>query len=166
MTHTDINTHALRTVCANRKENTMNHYNWDGDSSPDESLTHYEVEHHMNPGEKRALHYWLACGHSAADTPPSRYLKACGIPDGWDFLDVYRLEKELDADTAGMDSLQKEYYLRKYFGEDIGLNDPVQEKSSLHEEHASDRYSMMKRKLSGCGSLFVPRTCAMKLRNT
>lgn len=105
----------------------------------------------MNPGEKRALHYWLACGHSAADTPPSRYLKPCGIPDGWGFLDVYRLEKELDADTAGMDSLQKAYYLRKYFEGDISFDDPVQEnpeESSLHaEEPATDKYNAMNRKL-------------------
>lgn len=84
------------------------------DRQPDVSLNLYEEEHHMNAGEKRALHYWLAAGHERNETPPSRYLRPERIPDDWEFIDIYRMDKELDADTSGMDPLQREAYIREF----------------------------------------------------
>lgn len=81
-----------------------------------EELNEYEENTHMTPGEKRALRRWVRSGHSVHDIPESRYICPCCLPPEYDFLDVYRLNKELDTATKGMRAEEKRAYVDEYFG--------------------------------------------------
>ena len=79
-------------------------------------LEKYENTTPMTPGEKWALRNWVKSGHSVRETPPSRYACAhCSYPAP-DFLDVYRIDKELDAATKGMSEEETLAYLQEYTG--------------------------------------------------
>lgn len=66
----------------------------------------------MTPAEKRALRKWVASGHSAAESPGSKYI--CDI--GMDFLDVYRADHEIAAAIRGMTRAEKTAYIKEYTG--------------------------------------------------
>ncbi len=76
----------------------------------------YENNVHMTPGEKRALRKWVASGHTIQEQPVSRYVCGSCMPAEYDFLDVYRLDKELDVATKGMTPEARDAYLKNYFG--------------------------------------------------
>lgn len=122
----------------------MNYLN--EDRHPDISLNLYEEQHHMNAGEKMALHYWLAAGHERNEAPPSRYLRPERIPDNWEFIDIYRMDKELDADTIGMDPLQKEAFIRKFAIQTNRIGD------ELDEPFDPTIHDVSEKLLSGSGS--------------
>ena len=75
-------------------------------------LDDYESRVPMTPAEKRALRKWVASGHSAAESPGSKYI--CDI--GMDFLDVYRADHEIAAAIRGMTRAEKTAYIKEYTG--------------------------------------------------
>lgn len=79
----------------------------------EEELEHYERKVAMTPAEKRALRKWVAKGHSVAENPGSRYV--CESPDH-DFLDVYRMDREIQAGLRGRTRAEKIAYLKEYVG--------------------------------------------------
>lgn len=81
-----------------------------------EELKEYEENRRLTPGEKRALRKWVASGHSVQERPDSKYICSHCLPPEYDFIDVYRMDKEIDADTKGMRPKEKEAYLKEYFG--------------------------------------------------
>lgn len=79
-------------------------------------LERFERETPMTSYEKRAVRKWVCSGHSVMETPPSKYpcVHSCYPPPG--FLDVYRIDKELDAAMKGMTRKEKIAYLMEYMG--------------------------------------------------
>ena len=70
----------------------------------------------MTPAEKRALRKWVADGNSVYDNPGSKYVYSEGCDPPMDFLDVYRLDKELDKALKGKSDKEKEHFLKERFG--------------------------------------------------
>lgn len=114
-----------------------------------EELARYENRRRLKPTEKLALYRWLSTGHRLQDAPQSRHLYLSDTPAGWDFIDVYRLDKEIDSDIRGMNRFQKADYFRTYFGydgpdmqdEDLPFDDDGLDLSN------PDNQRMVKRKL-------------------
>ena len=79
-------------------------------------LAEYEEKNSMTPGEKRALRRWVAAGHSVYDHPDSRFVCLYGVFPPPDFLDVYRMDKELSAALRGKSKAEKTAYLMNYLG--------------------------------------------------
>ena len=69
----------------------------------------------MTPYERRLLRKWVISGHSPRENPGSRYICLSGS-EPYDFLDVYRMDREIRRDTKGMSAEQKEAYLKAYTG--------------------------------------------------
>lgn len=74
----------------------------------------------MTEEERKAVKAWIKRGHCIEDPAYSPYLPPF-IEPPWNYLDVYRLEKEIDQDTAGMSLAEKGRYLRWYW--DYGQQD-------------------------------------------
>ena len=64
-------------------------------------LERYEKEVPMTYYEKTLLRKWVMSGHSPQDNPGSRYLYLTGS-EPYDFLDVYRMDKEIRQAMRGM----------------------------------------------------------------
>ena len=78
-------------------------------------LARYEAEVPMTPYEKRALRKWVTSGHSPYENTGSKYL--CISSDApYDFLDIYRMDRELEKETKGMTDAEKKAYLMEYMG--------------------------------------------------
>lgn len=91
----------------------------------------------MTPYEKRALRRWVASGHSVREAPPSTYPCAYPSHPAPDFLDVYRMDKELDAATKGMSRMKKLAFLQEYTGCPAETNEERQQREKnklLHEQ--------------------------------
>ena len=71
----------------------------------------YEAAVPMTPYERRLLRKWVISGHSVHDNPGSRYICIAGHPPASNFLDVYRMDREIRAATKGMTSKEWEAYL-------------------------------------------------------
>ncbi|SEK34909.1 hypothetical protein SAMN04487770_101233 [Butyrivibrio sp. ob235] len=78
-------------------------------------LERYESEVQMTPYEKRAVRKWVIDGHSPYENPGSRYLCMTGS-EPYDFLDVYRMDREIQKDMKGMNKEQQRAYLMEYMG--------------------------------------------------
>ena len=63
--------------------------------------------------ERQALLEWIQAGHSVYERCPSRYLPE---REEQDFLDIYRQDREIDRDVAGMTSDAMIAYLKDYMG--------------------------------------------------
>lgn len=108
----------------------------------------------MTTAEKRALRHWVASGHSVRETPPSRYacVHCCTPPP--DFLDVLRIDKEIDAATKGMSEEETLAYLREYSGCPAESSEERRERIAnerLHEqtpEEVKQKIRLLQRKLS------------------
>ena len=116
-------------------------------------LEKYENTTPMTPGEKRVLRKWVKSGHSVMETPPSRYACVhCFYPPP-DFLDVYRTDKELDAETKGMSEAEVLEYLQEYtgrFAETEEERDRRLSKERLREntpEEVHEKIRLLQRKL-------------------
>ena len=97
-------------------------------------LARYEAEVPMTPYEKRALRKWVVSGHSPLENTGSKYL--CISSDApYDFLDIYRMDRELEKEMRGMTDAEKKSYLMEYMG---WTDEPDHERSSdlipIHEE--------------------------------
>ena len=80
-----------------------------------QALEKYEFEVPMTPYEKRALRKWVREGHSPYENAGSKYL--CFMETGsCDFLEVYRLDREIDQELKGMSKAKREMYLKEYTG--------------------------------------------------
>lgn len=78
-------------------------------------LERYEEEVPMTAYEKRAVRKWVMDGHSPYENPGSKYLCMTGS-EPYDFLTVYRLDRELEQDMKGMNKAQKKTYLMEFMG--------------------------------------------------
>lgn len=79
-------------------------------------LEEYEEKYPMTPAEKRALRKWVASGHSVYEHPGSRYICLYGAYPPRDFLDVYRMDREIKQDLKGKSRAERERYLKEYTG--------------------------------------------------
>lgn len=86
-------------------------------------LEDYEAKYPMTPAEKRALRKWVASGHSVYENPGSRYICLYGACPPRDFLDVYRMDREIKQDLRGKSRAERERYLKEY----TGYPDPPEE---------------------------------------
>lgn len=78
-------------------------------------LKRYEEEVPMTYYEKTLLRKWVMDGHNPRENPGSKYLCMTGS-EPMDFLDVYRLDKEIEQEMKGMTKAQKEVYLKGLMG--------------------------------------------------
>ncbi len=78
-------------------------------------LERYEREVSMTRYEKKLLRKWVMAGHSPREIPPSRYLCLTGY-ESYDFLDVYRMDKEIRRAMKGMSKDEQKAYLMEYMG--------------------------------------------------
>ncbi len=86
-------------------------------------LERYEREVPMSRYEKKLLREWVVSGHSPRENPGSRYICLTGS-EPYDFLDVYRMDREIRQDMKGMNKAEQEAYLKDYMG---WRDDPVDE---------------------------------------
>ena len=70
----------------------------------------------MTPAEKLALRRWVSFGHSVYEHPESRYICLYGAYPPRDFLDVYRMDREIKQAIKGRSKSEKERYLKEYIG--------------------------------------------------
>lgn len=78
-------------------------------------LERYEQTIPMSPYEKRLLRKWVASGHSPRENAGSQYICLSGS-EPYDFLDVYRMDREIRRDMKGMNKAEQEIYLKEYTG--------------------------------------------------
>lgn len=78
-------------------------------------LERYEREVPMTYYEKTLLRKWVMSGHSPRENPGSRYL-CLTETEPYDFLDVYRMDKEIRRDMKGMNKAEQKAYLMEYMG--------------------------------------------------
>ena len=79
-------------------------------------LDEYEAKHPMTPAEKRALREWVASGHSIYESPGSPYICLYGAYPPRDYLDVYRMDREIKQGLKGKSAEERERYLKEYTG--------------------------------------------------
>lgn len=79
-------------------------------------LDEYEAKYPMTPAEKRALRRWVSSGHSVHEHPGSRYICLQGVCPPHDFLDVYRMDREIRQALKGKSRAEREQYLKEYTG--------------------------------------------------
>lgn len=93
----------------------------------EEELEDYERKVSMTPAEKRALRKWVSEGHSVAENPGSRYLCTYGMYPTPDFLDIYRMDREIQAGLRGKTKAERDAYLKEYTGyEEEGTHEKQQ----------------------------------------
>ena len=80
-----------------------------------EELRRYEEEVPMTYYEKTLLRKWVMAGHSPCENPGSKYICLPDYPD-MDFLDVYRMDREIRKDIKGMTKAQKMEYFKELEG--------------------------------------------------
>lgn len=104
-------------------EYNYNHYDDDHSFTKEEiqllnnrELEEYEAKYPMTPAEKRALRRWVSSGHSVYEHPESRYICLYGAYPPRDFLDVYRMDREIKQAIKGKSPAEKERYLKEYTG--------------------------------------------------
>ena len=85
-------------------------------------LERYEREVPMTAYEKKLLREWVMSGHSPRENPGSKYYGLM-YPDP-DFLTVYRLDREIQRDTRGMNEDEKIAYIKGC----TGWRDDLEEK--------------------------------------
>ena len=79
-------------------------------------LEEYEAKHPMTPAEKQALRKWVASGHSVYEAPGSPYICLYGAYPPRDYLDVYRMDREIKQSLKGKSAEERERYLKEYVG--------------------------------------------------
>ena len=89
-------------------------------------LKRYEEEVPMTYYEKTLRRKWVMAGHNPCENPGSKYLCLTGS-EPMDFLDVYRLDKEIRQEMKGMTKAQQEVYLKEL----MGWTDEAESESSM-----------------------------------
>ena len=93
-----------------------------------EEFREYTANNRMSSYERRILRNWVRSGHSVYDTVESRYLPGPSYPP-MDFLDAYRLDRELSENMKGMTIAEKNSYLKSY----TGYEEPPAEVIAMNE---------------------------------
>ena len=87
-------------------------------------LERYEQEVPMSHYEKKLLRKWVASGHSPRENAGSKYICLSGA-EPYDFLDVYRMDREIRRDIRGMTRAEQESYIKEHTGwTDAPADDP------------------------------------------
>lgn len=81
-----------------------------------QELEAYESSTPMDDDERQALRRWVASGHGIYEHPGSRHVCLIGAYPPPSFLDVYRMDRELDSATQGMTEKERTAYVRDYLG--------------------------------------------------
>lgn len=91
-------------------------------------LERYEQKVPMSSYEKKLLRKWVMSGHSPCENPGSKYLFMLDT-SSWDFLDVYRMDRDIRRDMKGMSKAEQTAYLKEEMGwtDDPENNDPYKE---------------------------------------
>lgn len=91
-------------------------------------LERYEQKVPMSSYEKKLLRKWVMSGHSPYENPGSKYLFTLDT-SSWDFLDVYRMDRDIRRDMKGMSKAEQTAYLKEEMGcpDDPENNDPYKE---------------------------------------
>ena len=76
-------------------------------------MQEYIDRYPVTEDERLALLEWVQSGHSVYERCPSRYLPES---EEQDFLDIYRQDREIDYDVAGMSCDEMIAYLKDYMG--------------------------------------------------
>lgn len=79
-----------------------------------EELDKYAAVHPMTPSEKRALRKWVAAGHGVYDYPGSRYICMNNAYPPGDFLDAYRMGREITQELKGITGAGRGQYADGY----------------------------------------------------
>lgn len=66
------------------------------------------------PQERKVLKAWIAQGHSVYESGGSRYV--CDPYPPLDYLETYRMDKEIEQELKGKTPEELEKYLREYMG--------------------------------------------------
>lgn len=75
-------------------------------------LEEFELNVPMTPYEKRALRKWVRDGHSPYENGGSKYY--CFAEWGpYTFLDIYRMDREIDHEIKGMKKAERIAYLKE-----------------------------------------------------
>lgn len=75
----------------------------------------YVEKYPLTGYERRRLRAWVKGGHSVYETVESSYLPGPAYPP-MDFIDAYRLDRELREAMKGMKRNEREQYLKDYIG--------------------------------------------------
>lgn len=78
-------------------------------------LERYEREVPMSPYEKRLLRKWVMSGHNPKENAGSKYL-CLTSSEPYDFIDVYRMDREIQKDMKGMNKAEQEAYIKELIG--------------------------------------------------
>lgn len=78
-------------------------------------LERYEREVPMSCYEKKLLRKWVMSGHSPRENAGSKYFCLTGSKP-YDFLDVYRMDREIRRNMKDMSRAEQEAYLKEYTG--------------------------------------------------
>ena len=78
-------------------------------------LERYEREVPMTPYEKRLLRKWVMSGHNPKENAGSKYL-CLTSSEPYDFIDVYRMDREIQKDMKGMNKAEQEAYIKELIG--------------------------------------------------
>lgn len=91
-------------------------------------LERYEREVPMSPYEKKLLRKWVMSGHSPSENPGSKYLFMMDT-SYCDFLEVYRMDRDIRRDMKGMNKAERTAYLKEEMGwtDDPEEDDPYTE---------------------------------------
>ena len=85
----------------------------------------YVQENKTSKYERKLLRDWVRSGHSVYETVESRYLTGPSEPP-MDYLDAYRLDKELKDAMKGMTITERTSYLKAW----MGWDDPSPDQTS------------------------------------
>lgn len=77
--------------------------------------TRFLKETPMSPTERQAVRRWMKKGHCILEPWDSPYLPGPMDPP-YNFLDCYRLNREMERETAGMNEDETVRYLKNYWG--------------------------------------------------
>lgn len=99
-------------------------------------LERYEQEVPMSYYEKRLLRKWVASGHSPRENAGSKYICLTGS-EPYDFLDVYRMDREICRDMKSMSRSEQEAYLKEYTG---WMDEPVNDNPWLDSNPDSEPF--------------------------
>lgn len=92
----------------------------------------------MTPQERRAVRKWMSEGHCILEPWESPNLPGPMYPP-YNFLDSYRLDREIDRETAGMNEKEKIRYLKNYWGCEDDEKEPDKPTETLEEAQARNR---------------------------
>lgn len=77
----------------------------------------------LTSNEKRQLNKWVSTGHSVYESPGSKYFCDMFYPEP-DFIDTYRMDKDIDDSLKGLSAAEKSKFLDEMIPERNPLGMP------------------------------------------